>query len=121
MTFLDLDVAAVLETELPARFGGGPADYQLLETEREGAGSGLVLRVHPRVGPLDEAAVRDAFLDAIGAGSGAERVMATYWRAAGLPRIERTPPLVSEKGKFLHVWRSRGPATDRTAANGIAG
>jgi hypothetical protein len=121
MTFLDVDVAAVLETDLPARFGGGPADYQLLETERADAGPGLVLRVHPRVGPLDEGAVRDALLDAIGTGSGAERVMATYWRAAGLPRIERRPPLVSEKGKFLHVWRSRAPAAAHATARGIAG
>ena len=71
-----------------------------------------MLRVHPRVGPLDEGGVRAAFLDAIGAGAGAERVMAAYWRAAGLPRIERKPPLVSEKGKLLHVWRSRAPAAD---------
>lgn len=121
MTFLDVDVAAVLETDLPARFGGGPADYQLLETERADGGPALVLRVHPRVGPLDEGAVRSALLDAIGAGAGAERVMATYWRAAGLPRVERKPPLVSEKGKFLHVWRSRAPAADHAAASGIAG
>jgi hypothetical protein len=121
MTFLDVDVAAVLETDLPARFGGGPADYQLLETERADGAPALVLRVHPRVGPLDEGAVRSALLDAIGTGSGAERVMATYWRAAGLPRVERKPPLVSEKGKFLHVWRSRAPAADHAAASGIAG
>lgn len=121
MTFLDVDVAAVLESQLPARFGGGPADYQLLETERDADGPGLVLRVHPRVGPLDEGGVRAALLDAIGAGSGAERVMATYWRAAGLPRVERKPPLVSEKGKLLHVWRSRPPAADATRARGIAG
>jgi hypothetical protein len=107
MTFLDTDIAAVLETDLPARFGGGPADYQLLETLRDDDGPGVVLRVHPRVGPLDAGAVRDAFLDAIGAGMGAERIMAAYWRAAGLPGIQRQPPVLSEKGKLLHVWRAR--------------
>ncbi len=90
MTVLDVD--AVLETHLPARFGVGPADDQPLETDRGDDGPGLELRVHPRVGPLDEGVVRNALLDAIGAGSGAERVMATYWRAAGLPRVERKPP-----------------------------
>jgi hypothetical protein len=107
MTFLDMDIAAVLETDLPARFGGGPADYQILETARDDDGPGVVLRVHPRVGPLDASAVREAFLDAIGAGMGAERIMATCWRAAGLPGIQRQPPVLSEKGKLLHVWRSR--------------
>src|SRR5262249_47784638 len=33
MTFLDVDVIRVLEEVLPARFGGGPADYQLVEEE----------------------------------------------------------------------------------------
>jgi hypothetical protein len=65
--------------------------------------------------------VRAALLDAIGAGAGAERVMATYWRAAGLPRVERKAPLVSEKGKFLPVWRSRAPAADQAVAREVAG
>jgi hypothetical protein len=121
MTFLDVDIAAVLEADLPARFGGGPADYQLLDAARDDGGSGVVLRVHPRVGPLDEGVVRDAFLDAIGAGVGAERIMATYWRAAGLPCIQRKPPLLSEKGKLLHVWRSRTTAAGHAAAREVVG
>jgi hypothetical protein len=121
MTFLDVDIAAVLEADLPARFGGGPADYQLLEVEREDGGAGVVLRVHPRVGPLDEGVVRDAFLDAIGAGAGAERIMAAYWRAAGVPGIQRKPPLLSEKGKLLHVWRSRTAAAGHAAAREVVG
>jgi hypothetical protein len=35
MTFYDTDVIRVLETALPARFGGGPTDYQLVEEETE--------------------------------------------------------------------------------------
>ena len=33
MTFFDSDVIRVLEEKLPARFGGGPIDYQLVEDE----------------------------------------------------------------------------------------
>jgi hypothetical protein len=121
MTFLDVDIAAVLEMDLPARFGGGPADYQLLEAERDDGGSGVVLRVHPRVGPLDEAVVRGAFLDAIGVGAGAERIMAAYWRAAGLPSIQRKPPLLSEKGKLLPVWRSGTAGAGHAAARQVVG
>jgi len=35
MTFLDTDVIRVLEEVLPARFGGAPTDYQLLEDEAD--------------------------------------------------------------------------------------
>jgi hypothetical protein len=105
MTFLDVDVVRVLEVDLPARFGGGPADYQLLEEETDDGRPRVALLVHPALGPLDEAAVRDAFLAAVGPGAGAERIMALHWRELHLPVIERRPPLASEKGKILHVAR----------------
>jgi hypothetical protein len=38
--FHDADVISVLEEVLPARFGGGPRDYQLLEEQAEGEGYG---------------------------------------------------------------------------------
>jgi hypothetical protein len=110
MTFLDVDVVRVLEEQLPGRFGGGPADYQLVERETAGGLPAVTLRVHPGVGPLDESAVREAFLDAVGRGAGAERLMAGQWRAARLPAIERRPPVGSPKGKVLHVWREGRPA-----------
>jgi hypothetical protein len=53
MTFLDTDVIRVLEEELPARFGGTPTDYQLLEEEADDGQPRLQLLVHPRVGPLN--------------------------------------------------------------------
>src|SRR5215212_9086421 len=103
MTFLDTDVVRVLEAVLPARFGGGPIDYQLLE-EQDGGGRPCVrLLVHPRVGSLDEGAVADAFLAALGTGSGAERVMALQWRAAGLFQVDRACPRPTAAGKVLHL------------------
>ena len=105
MTLLDSDVVRVLETILPARFGGGPIDYQLVEEETEDGRPRLRLLVHPKVGPLDEATVADAFLAAIGGGSGAERVMELQWRQGGVVRVERRAPLVSAAGKVLHVSR----------------
>lgn len=108
MTFLDHDVIRVLEEVLPGRFGGGATDYQLLERESEQGLADVRLVVHPRLGPLDEAALRDAFLEALGDGSGVERVMALQWRGAGLPRIERTPPRTNAVGKILHLHQERG-------------
>src|SRR5262249_31532466 len=72
MTFLGAEVIAVLEEALPARFGGGPTDYQLVEDETPTGELCIRLLVHPRLGPLDAEEVREAFLEAIGHGSGAE-------------------------------------------------
>jgi hypothetical protein len=107
MTFLDRDVMAVLDQALPIRFGGGPTDYQLVEQEDAGGDSVLRLLVHPRLGPLDDATVREAFLEAIGAGTGAERVMSIAWRDARLLRVERRPPIPTASGKILHLHVSR--------------
>jgi hypothetical protein len=109
MTFLDRDVIRVLEEVLPARFGGGRTDYQLVEEVESGAQpsrsgrSALRLLVHPAVGPLDPDAVTNAFLEAIGQGSGAEQVMALEWRQSGLLEVERRPPLATAAGKVLHL------------------
>ena len=108
MTFLDTDVIRVLEEVLPGRFGGGATDYQLLELESENGLADVRLVVHPRLGPLDEATLRDAFLEALGDGSGVERVMALQWRGAGLPRIERMPPRANAVGKILHLHQEQG-------------
>jgi hypothetical protein len=111
MTLLDHDVVRILETILPDRFGGGPLDYQLIEEETADGRPQLRLLVHPKVGPLDEPTVADAFLAAIGGGSGAERVMELQWRQGGVVQVERRAPLVSAAGKVLHV--SRGAAEHR--------
>lgn len=107
MTFLDSDVVRVLEEVLPARFGGGPTDYQLVEEEGDDGRARLRLLVHPRVGPLQPDRVADAFLAAIGDGSGVERVMSLIWRDARLPHVERRPPLVTATGKIQHLHSQR--------------
>lgn len=103
MTFLDTDVIRVLEVVLPARFGGGPTDYQLVEEEGADGRPGLRLVVHPRVGPVQPEAVIEAFLGVIGGGSGAERVMGSLWRDADLLSVERRPPLPTASGKIQHL------------------
>jgi hypothetical protein len=103
MTFLDADVADVLDAVLPARFGGGPTDYQVVEDEAADGRPRLRLLVHPRIGPVDPAAITDAFLDAIGRSSATARLMSLSWRDARLVQVERRPPLVTRAGKILHV------------------
>lgn len=105
MTVLDSDVMHVLETVLPARFGGGPADYQLVDDEPASGVPDVRLIVHPRLGPLDADRVREVFLEGIGAGSGAKRVMGLAWSEAGWPAVERGLPLISTSGKFQPIQR----------------
>jgi hypothetical protein len=108
MTFLDGNLVRVLEEVLPARFGGGPTDYQLVEDEAPGGRPRLSLVVHPAVGPLAVDAVTDAFLSAIGDGSPTARVMALEWRQGSLLRVSRRPPTTGTdgtSGKILHVVR----------------
>jgi hypothetical protein len=79
------------------------------EEDRDGAAR-LRLVVHPGVGPLDPEAVAGAFVEALGRGSGAERVMGLAWREAALVRVERRPPLATASGKLLHLHVGRdGP------------
>lgn len=107
MTFLDADIIPVLECALPARFGGTLFDYQLAEEEDAAGKPCLKLIIHPSVGPLDPALVKEAFLAEAGAGAAAERVMSLQWRDAGFLTIERRPPELTPSGKIAHVLKSR--------------
>jgi hypothetical protein len=89
----------------------GAHELQLVEVTTTGAPS-LELLVHPALGRLDDGAVRNRFLESIAALSPAGRVASLRWRAEGLPRIERRPPLATGTGKILHVHQ-RGRAGPR--------
>jgi hypothetical protein len=103
VTFEDTDVIRILEEVLPARFGGGPRDYQLVEEQAGDGEPRLRLLMHPAIGSADPAAVAGVFLDAIAAGAEPRRHMAAEWRAAGLLRVEREAPRASGSGKILHL------------------
>jgi len=117
VTFLDADLIRVLEEVLPTKFGGGPTDYQLLDEESADGKPRVRLLVHPRLGPMDPAQVRQTFLDAIGAGSGVERVMMLVWRDAGLPSVEREAPRITGGGKIMHVHRERPNGVSSRSSN----
>ena len=114
MTFLDTDVIRVLEEVLPSRFGGGPTHYQLVEEEDLEGRPRLRLLVHPAVGPLAVETVTEAFLSAIEAGQGSQKVMGLAWREARLLRVERRVPYATGSGKILHLHADRrGPSGPR--------
>jgi hypothetical protein len=106
MTFHDTDVVRILDETLPARFGGGPGDYQLVEDETSDGRSRLRLLVHPHVGPVDAGVVAETFLSALRAPGGARGVAALVWRATGILEVERRVPEATRAGKVLHVHRA---------------
>ena len=69
------------------------------------------LLFHPAVGPLEPARVAEAFLAAIGTGSGAQRIMGTVWRDAKLLKVERRAPVAAASGKILHLHIARRATT----------
>jgi hypothetical protein len=106
MTFSDVDVTRVLDEILPARFGGTPTDYQLVEDTSDDGAPRLRLLVAPTVRVSDLAGVAEAFLAGIGNGAGAERIMADVWRRSGVLHVEVREPLAGPSGKIWHVHLS---------------
>ena len=106
MTFLDSEIIPVLEEILPAHFGGTAIDYQIVEKDTEEGLPQLLLLVNPNIGPLDPGKVKEVFLDAIGSGTGAKRIMSLQWRNSGFLKVERRVPETTTTGKIWHVLQS---------------
>jgi hypothetical protein len=96
---------------MPARLGGGTGDYQFVEHESP-SGTVVSLRVHPRVGDVDEVAANQALHDAL-AGSDNGALAAAVWAAHGGLQVERAAPLVTAAGKVLSFDRLRAPVPER--------
>ena len=98
----------IVEQVLPRRFGGTGLDYQLVEEEAADTATRLALRVHPSVGPVDETALRQTFLEELARGGGLlDRYQAELLRRAGAVTISRQPPIVTQAGKILPFQMTR--------------
>jgi hypothetical protein len=91
----------VLEEVLPARFGGSPLDYQLLEEEDEQGFTRLCLLVSAKVDIADEANVIEAVLDALGQSSVAADAARAIWSQARTLQVQRKEPIWTERGKLM--------------------
>lgn len=110
MTFVRSRLVRLLEEELPARFGGASTDYQLVEEEGPGGIPRLLLLVDPRLGVLDEAALRRTFLAILRADDLPGQYMARVWEHADTVRVRREAPRATGAGKVLpfHLERRQG-------------
>ncbi len=103
MNLLDADLIGILDEMLPARFGGGPTHYQVIEEQAPDGQPRIRLLVDPAVGQVDLGAVAEAFIGAVSRGPGGGRITALTWRAGGFVTVERRSPESSRGDKILHL------------------
>ena len=100
-TFVRSSLIQILEETLPARFGGKPVDYQLVEEEIEDGTTRLVLRIDPGVGPVDEDAARATLLAELRRGDIYTAFHAGLIERADAIVVQRRVPLATAAGKVL--------------------
>lgn len=103
VTLVGTDLVKILEESLPARLGGAPGDYQLVETDRGGQ-TDLQLYVSPRTGVVDPTRVEAVFLELLKScygGSLADRL----WGYSKGFQVILAEPLATGSGKVhpLHL------------------
>jgi len=100
------DLAVLVETALPERFGGSPGDYQLAEID--GAlQSEVRLRVSPRVRGIDPGQVEEFFLSRLSSMSGGS-LSERLWRFSHGFQVVREEPEITSTGK-VHPLRLLRP------------
>lgn len=97
--FLGSQVIALVEEVLPRQFGGDPTDYQLVEQEDGDGFTRLSVLVHPRLGPVDEAAILHSVERALLSMN--DRRGVPVWKAAATVRVRRGVPMMTRAGKLM--------------------
>lgn len=88
----------LVEEALPTHLGGGPGDYQFAEAEENGGITGLILRVDPRLGAIDEAAAVGVVREALGSSDNGLLARGVWGDRV---RVQRTAPVRTPTAKLL--------------------
>jgi hypothetical protein len=106
LNLIGSDLIALVDEVLPARFGGAPTDYQLVEEEVDGL-TRVGVVISPRVGAVDEQDAVDVVLDALAANPH-NTLLAEIWREGQTVRVLRREPYETRAAKILalHVARA---------------
>ncbi len=116
VTLVGSYVESILEEDLPAKFGGSPLDYQLLEEEDERGFTRLTILVNPTVAGADEAAVVAEMQAALRRRGGAAELSREVWKQANTFRVRREAPRLTNRGKMLPLQlKSREPVGSSSA------
>jgi hypothetical protein len=107
VTLIGTEMLPVLEEVLPARFGGSPLDYQMVEQEDEEGFTRLYLLINPGVPIADEAQVIETILNALRESSPMADAARTVWQQMNTIQVRRAEPVLTGRGKLfpLHVER----------------
>jgi hypothetical protein len=111
VTLIGGDIQRVLHDVLPARFGGSPLDYQLLEDEDAQGLTRLYLVISPRIAMDDEQAAARVLLEALRASNPRSDMAGTIWQHASTLQVRRQEPAVTARGKLLLLERRRRVST----------
>ena len=108
VTFLGTELLRLVEEVLPARFGGYPTDYQLLE-EEEGGLPKVNILVSPRVGNVNEEMVLATVFQVLHSYPGGD-IMSDKWRQGQTLRVLRREPYSTGSAKILplHILQKNG-------------
>lgn len=99
ITLIAGDVARILDSSLPARFGGTSGDYQLVEYDGMRQAE-IELRISPRTGARSPGEVRDFLLHEIRACYGGSLASRLWMHSDGI-RAVVAEPLATPGGKVL--------------------
>lgn len=102
------ELIGLIEETLPERFGGDPTDYQLLEEEDEQGFTRLSVLAHPRLGPIDDAAILSCVSRTLWNTQGAAT---RVWADARTLRVRRAAPIVTSAGKLMPLLHLRAAAS----------
>lgn len=98
------------EIDLPARLGGGPGDFQFAEVDDRGTTT-LVLRAHPRLAEIDQAAVSMVVAEALRRSDNG-LLAESVWSLDDGVRLDRCAPVETAAGKTLSFDRSGSIITE---------
>jgi hypothetical protein len=107
MTLIGSDMLRILDEVLPARFGGSPLDYQLLEEEDDLGFTRIAIVVSPTLVIEDEAAVVETVLEALRRGGPANDLARAIWSQAETLRVRRMAPILTGRGKLMPLQGGR--------------
>lgn len=101
VTLVGSEIIKILEEILPARFGGSPLDFQLVEEEDERGFTRLSLLVNPNLEIHNETEVIQTLLEELGKSSVAADLARSIWEQAKTFRVKRMNPIWTARGKFI--------------------
>jgi hypothetical protein len=107
VTLIGDEMIHILETTLPARFGGTSFDYQLMEDEDDQGFTRLYVIVSPRIELQSERAVIECVLEGLRQSSPAADAARLTWQNADTLQVKRMEPVWTERHKYLPLYMPR--------------